>query len=85
MMKAYESLYASKFILKNTGSKAITNEFIYEPLTITLGNGKILKVESKSEHIQQKNNSIVFQWDLLNPNDEIILTTLTTSPVTTQK
>ncbi|KFN38481.1 MAG: hypothetical protein JU82_11680 [Sulfuricurvum sp. MLSB] len=77
------SLFITKIQLKNTGKRALTKDFIYEPVKITLGkSNKILQINTKNLFITHSINSITFKWNLFNPNEIIEIVVFSTQPVT---
>lgn len=77
-----KSLYLSKIQLKNTGKRALTKDFIYEPITITTGvSNKILQINQPSQNISYKDNILTINWVLLNPKENIETSIFTIEPV----
>lgn len=80
--KEVTSLYITKVQLKNSGRRALTKEYIYDPVTIVNSlPGNILKVSSNSELATLKDESLFLGWDLFNPGDVIDLAIFSTGPV----
>ncbi len=76
------SLYITKIQLKNTGKRALTKDFIYQPIQVSVGkSNKILQINTKNSLLIHTLNSIIFKWDLFNPNETIELLIFSTQPV----
>jgi len=76
------SLYLTKFQLKNTGKRALTKDFIYEPIQISIGDkNTILKIDPSNKFLSQANNIITIKWDLLNPDQNIDVLIFSTQPI----
>lgn len=77
-----DSLYLSKIQLQNSGKRALTKDFIYEPLTIEIGStNKILQTNPPIPFVTHTENTITIKWDLLNPDEAIKLSLFTTEPI----
>ncbi|MDD5157012.1 hypothetical protein [Sulfurimonas sp.] len=76
------SLYLTKYTLKNTGKRALTRDYIYEPIQISIGNkNSILKVTSNNHLLTHTNDSITIKWDLFNPDESINVLIFSTEPI----
>lgn len=77
-----DALYGTQIELVNTGKKAITKEFIFQPATVySKNNAQILKANPKQREVKVIDNSVVFSWELLNPGEKIKTTILSTEPI----
>lgn len=77
-----DSLYSTQVELRNTGKKALTKEFIFQPVTISSqNNAKILQATPEQREVQANGNSVVFSWELLNPGEKIKTTILSTESI----
>ena len=73
-----DSLYSTKLLLKNSGKKAITKDFVFEPFIVKIQDpNSILLLRSDSQSVKFKNNVITIEFDLLNPGEEISFLLLT--------
>lgn len=76
------SLYLTRLELKNTGKRALTKDFIYEPIQISIGDkNTILKIDPSNKFLSQTNNIITIKWDLLNPDQNINILIFSTQPI----
>lgn len=76
------SLYITKIELKNTGKRALTKDFIYEPVQISVGkSNKILQINTNNIYTTHSKNSITFKWNLFNPNEKIEVLVFSSEPV----
>lgn len=67
-----EKLFATKISLKNTGKRAITKDFVYQPITIeVLKPANILQISSDYTEIFNVENIVTAGFDLINPNESI--------------
>lgn len=77
-----KSLYGTKIKIINNGKKAITSDFVFQPITInTEKNNTIINVVSSALSNLDK-NSFHVDFDLLNPNTSIDMYILTISQPT---
>ena len=83
--KQIDSLYRSQITLSNTGKKAITQDFIFQALTIsTKNNSTIIEAKSEQDGAKVSENKITLQWALLNPGERIKTTIISTGPIEAQ-
>ncbi|MEK8088151.1 hypothetical protein [Thermithiobacillus plumbiphilus] len=76
-----DAIYRSKFTLENSGKKALTKDFIYNPITLTPNSGaRIIQTTSKQSETKVIGQSIMIIWDLLNPGDKISFEVTTSAP-----
>jgi hypothetical protein len=77
-----KSLYGTKIKIINNGKKAITSDFVFQPITINIEkNNTIINVVSSALSNLDK-NSFHVDFDLLNPNTSIDMYILTISQPT---
>jgi hypothetical protein len=70
--KEITSLYLTKLQLKNTGKRAFTKDYIFEPLTIASTTPTRLLRADCSNNLQFiKDASVSLRWDLFNPTEVI--------------
>lgn len=69
--KEINSLYVTKIIIQNTGRLALTKNFIYKPLSISIGkDNKLIKIkQTGSGESYAQGGKLHFTWNLLNPSD----------------
>lgn len=69
-----KSLYYTKLQLKNSGKRALTKEYIFEPMTIHVAPpNAILSVTSSNKGISFSPEKATITWNLLNPSETIDL------------
>lgn len=77
-----DSLYLTKIQLKNTGKRALTKDFIYQPVQISVGgSNQILQINTKNSLLTHTKNSITFKWNLFNPTEAMEVLIFSTQPV----
>jgi hypothetical protein len=70
--KPIDRLYFTKLQLKNSGKRALTTDFIYEPIRIFVGpESKLLQVNQNGSSVSIADNAMVIRWSLLNPGESI--------------
>lgn len=75
------SLYITKIQLKNTGKRALTKDYIYQPVQVSVGkSNKILQINTNNSFLTHTANSIIFKWDLFNPNETMEVLIFSTQP-----
>lgn len=76
------SLYVTKIELINSGKRALTRDFIYEPVQINVGKfSEILQVSPGNTNLSHTKNTITAKWDLFNPGESIGATIFSTGPI----
>jgi len=80
--KEVTSLYLNKIELKNTGKKALTKDFIYEPVTIKADASNVIyQINPPNPFIIFTADKVIIKWDLLNPGEVIDATVFTKKPL----
>lgn len=75
------SIYRSKFILENTGKKALTKEFIFTPISLTPKSGTtIIQISAQQPVISFASQNIKITWELLNPGEKISFEIISDKP-----
>ena len=76
-----KSLYFSRLQVKNSGTRALTDEFIHEPLRIQFGpDSRVLQVRPSIPGVAILGNEVVVRWKLLNPGEVLDFGVFTTGP-----
>jgi hypothetical protein len=79
--KETTSLYLTKIQLKNTGKRAFTKDYIFEPLTIASTNlTKFLRVDCNNNLQIYTPENFTLRWDLFNPSDVVDCSIFSTEP-----
>lgn len=80
--KQIDKLYRSEFLLANTGRKAFTKDFIYQPVALFAeNNSSLLSAKIGQVPVVIKQNKLQFTWDLLNPGENLSATIISSGPI----
>jgi len=80
-----EQLFATKISVTNTGKRALTKDFVYQPITIeTVPPANILQVSPQHPDMRHTKNTITTGFDLLNPNESIDVLIYSDQPIKIQ-
>ncbi|MFJ1257146.1 hypothetical protein [Cupriavidus sp. CuC1] len=81
--KETTSLYLTKIQLKNTGKRALTKDYIFEPITIASTTPtKLLRADCSNNLQSFTDASVTLRWNLFNPTDVVDCSVFSTEPIT---
>ncbi|MCY0855749.1 hypothetical protein [Cupriavidus sp. D39] len=81
--KETTSLYLTKIQLKNTGKRAFTKDYIFEPITIASTTPtKLLRADCSNNLQSFTDASFTLRWNLFNPTEAIDCSVFSTEPLT---